>query len=474
MIFSTPVFFAFFVVYFGLHLAVPPRHRLWLIILGSSFFYAWWKLDYLWIPFVLMGIAYFGGRWIGDEQDQHARGRRTGLMIVVLLIPLFIFKYTDFVYRDVFGPFFGIRDGLLNLSLPLGISFISFTLTAYLVDIYRDAFPSNRPPRTVLAYVLFFPHLIAGPILRPYELIPQLEQPRAATLRRISVPLAIFTLGLVKKLVFADQLSPIVTATYAQDAAVSSLDASLAIIGFAVQVYCDFSGYTDMAIGLAAMLGIRLPNNFRQPYTATSISGLWRRWHMTLTRFLSDYVYLPVSLILARFAVRRRFGKWPMFLFTVVIPVNITFLVSGIWHGAGWNFIVFGIFTGVAMTIEFCWRRARMPELPRALAWLLTILAFLISLCFFRARSPGKAVDMMVASVSGSWSGIEPFFTQNAFVILLIVVFAACHRFDDHRLVKLAVRRSRPEFVWSTILFGWILAITISQGSSGAFVYFDF
>jgi|SRR5215472_1434485 len=474
MIFSTPVFFAFFVVYFGLHFAIPVRHRLWLIIVGSTFFYAWWKLDYLWIPFVLMGIAYFGGRWIGGEQDQGARGRRTGLMIVVLLIPLFIFKYTDFVYRDVFGPFFGIRDGLLNLSLPLGISFISFTLTAYLVDIYRDAFTSKRPPKTVLAYVLFFPHLIAGPILRPYELIPQLEQPRAATLRRFSLPLAIFTLGLVKKLVFADQLSPIVTATYAQDATVSALDASLAIIGFAVQVYCDFSGYTDMAIGLAAMLGIRLPNNFRQPYTATSISGLWRRWHMTLTRFLSDYVYLPVSMNLARFAVRRRLGKWPMFLFTVVIPVNVTFLVSGIWHGAGWNFIVFGIFTGVAMSVEFCWRRARMPPLPRALAWLLTILAFLISLCFFRAHSPGKAIDMMAASVAGSWSGIETFFAQNVFVIFLIVVFAACHRFDDHRLVKLAVRRVRAEFVWATILFGWVLAITVSQGSSGAFVYFDF
>src|SRR5262249_25535434 len=146
------------------------------------------------------------------------RSRRTALAIIVLLLPLAIFKYTDFVYRDVFGPFLGIHNGLLNVPLPLGISFISFTLTAYVVDVYREAFSANHPPRTVLAYVLFFPHLIAGPILRPFELIPQLEAPRIATLRGFVAPLAIFTLGLVKKLVFADQLSPMVTATYAQDA----------------------------------------------------------------------------------------------------------------------------------------------------------------------------------------------------------------------------------------------------------------
>lgn len=474
MIFSTPVFFVFFVIYFGLHFAVPLRYRLWLIIAGSSVFYAWWKLEYLWIPFVLMATAYLGGRWIGRAKEPGKRWRHTALAIAVLLLPLAIFKYTDFVYRDVFGPFFGIDHGLLNLPLPLGISFVSFTLTAYLVDIYREAFSPDHRPKTILAYVLFFPHLIAGPILRPDELVPQLENPRAATLRGFAAPLAIFTLGLVKKLVFADQLSPVVTATYAQDATASSLAALLAITGFAVQVYCDFSGYTDMAIGLAAMLGIRLPNNFRQPYTATSISGLWRRWHMTLTRFLGDYVYLPLSMILARFAVRHRVGKWPMFLLAVVVPVNVTFLVSGIWHGAGWNFIAFGVFTGIAMTVEFSWRRAAMPELPKAAAWLLTMLAFLISLCFFRARSPEKAIDMMVASVAGSWSAIGPFLEQNLFPIFLIVLFAASHRFDDHRLVRFAVRRARPEVIWAAILFCWIIAIAVSQGSSGAFVYFDF
>ena len=189
---------------------------------------------------------------------------------------------------------------------------------------------------------------------------------------------------------------------------------------------------------------------------------------------MGDYIYLPLSMQFARYSARRRLGKWPMFLLAVVVPVNITFLVSGIWHGAGWNFIVFGIFTGLAMTVEFTWRRASMPKLPTVLAWLLTNLAFLISLCFFRASTPGKAVDMMVASVAGSWSGIGAFLAQNIYPILLIVVFAAAHRFDDHRLIRLAVRRTRPQFVWAVILLGWIIAIAFSPGSSAAFVYFAF
>lgn len=474
MIFSAPNFFLFFVIYFSLHLVMPLRYRLWLIIAGSTVFYAWWRLEYVWVPFLLMAIAYLGGRWIDRAADPQQRWRHTAVAVIVLLLPLAIFKYTDFFYRDVIGSFLGTHENLLNVPLPLGISFISFTLTAYLVDIYREAFPARKPPQIVLAHVLFFPHLIAGPILRPYELIPQLEHPRPPRMRHFLVPLSVFTLGLVKKLVFADQLAPMVTAVYAQDAAASALYAWLAIIGFTVQVYCDFSGYTDMAIGLAAMLGIRLPINFRRPFIATTISELWRRWHITLMRCLSDYVYLPISMALARIAVRHRLGKWPAFALSIAVPVNLTFLVSGIWHGAGWNFIAFGVFTGLVMTIEFAWRRARMPKLPAAAGWLITMIAFLASLCFFRARSPERAIDMMVTAVSGSIGGLETFLTQNAFSILLIVLFAAFHRFDDLRLVRVTVRRMRSELVWAMILFGWIVAVTVSQGSSGAFVYFDF
>lgn len=474
MLFSSPDFFVFFAAYLGLHLAVPRQLRIYLIILGSTIFYAWWKPEYIWLPYLLMGIAYGGGRLVERVRDPAARWRCVLGAIAALCIPLLVYKYADFISRDVVGPLLGVHPPLLNVPLPLGVSFMTFTLAAYLLDVYNEKFPANRAPTTILGYVLFFPHLIAGPILRPYELVPQLEWPIIARRAHFTISLAIFTLGLVKKLVFADQIADVVTHAYGQVAPPDALQAILAILGFAVQIYCDFSGYTDMAIGLAGMLGVRLPGNFRQPYAATSISDLWRRWHMTLTRFLGDYVYTPISLSMMRHAVRTRAGKWPTFLLTVALPLNITFLVSGIWHGAGWNFIMFGAITGLAMSVEFAWRRGGMPPVPNAAAWLLTMVTFLVSISFFRANSLGKAADVILAPFLGNWAEIAPFARHNLFPILLIAIFAVFHRFDDYRRIRVAVRRGRSELTWVAIALGWVLAIAVSQGSSGKFVYFDF
>src|SRR5579863_9234036 len=207
MLFSSPIFFVFFAAYFLAHLAIPRRFRVYLIVAGSTIFYAWWKIDYVWLPYLLMSIAYGGALWLDRASSRAARRRRTAATIIMLFLPLLCFKYTNFVYGDVIGPMAGWQGKLLDVPLPLGVSFVTFTLTAYVVDIYRGKFPVRRSAPTVLAYVLFFPHLIAGPILRPVELIPQLEHPPAARPRRLTVPLAIFTLGLVKKLVFADQIA---------------------------------------------------------------------------------------------------------------------------------------------------------------------------------------------------------------------------------------------------------------------------
>jgi alginate O-acetyltransferase complex protein AlgI len=276
MLFSSPVFFAFFAIYFTLHLVIPARWRLYLIIAGSSFFYAWWKPEYVWIPCLLMAIAYFGVIWMMHAKPEPSRKRRAAVVIALLFVPLVVFKYTNFIYNDVLGVLTG-GGKVLDLTLPLGVSFVTFTLTAYIVDIYRDRFPSQTRPQTVLAYVLFFPHLIAGPILRPDELIPQLKHPRPKKSLMPVAALAVFTTGLVKKLVFADTIAGLVDSIYAHAGTATAPEALLAIYGFSVQIYCDFSGYTDIAIGLAMLLGLRLPNNFAQPYCADSIVDFWRR-----------------------------------------------------------------------------------------------------------------------------------------------------------------------------------------------------
>ena len=294
MLFSSPVFFVFFVAYFTVHLLIPGRWQIYLIIGGSTIFYAWWKLEYVWLPYLLMAIAYFGVIWMMRAKAEASRKRRAALAIVLLFVPLVVFKYTNFFYNDVFGPLTG-GGKMLDLTLPLGVSFVTFTLTAYIVDIYRGKFPAGTSPLAVLGYVLFFPHLIAGPILRPIEFIPQLEHPRRAKSLRPTAGFAVFTIGLVKKLVFADTIAGLVDAAYGHTGLPTAPEALLAIYGFSVQIYCDFSGYTDMAIGLALLLGLRLPNNFRQPYCAGSIIDFWRRWHITLSFWLRDYLYIPLG-----------------------------------------------------------------------------------------------------------------------------------------------------------------------------------
>jgi D-alanyl-lipoteichoic acid acyltransferase DltB (MBOAT superfamily) len=465
VLFSSPAFFLFFAVYFGLHLVVPARHRVWLIIVGSTVFYAWWRVEYVWLPYALMATAYLGVMWIERAPDEAARRRRAGAVIAVLFVPLLFFKYTDFVYRDVLGPLFGWRGTLLNLPLPLGVSFVTFTLTAYVVDIFKRKFPGRQQAPTVLAYVLFFPHLIAGPILRPSELIPQLDRPRPARVGRLVVPLAIFTLGLVKKLVFADQIAQAVDGVYGLGPGVISGPAALlAIYGFSAQIYCDFSGYTDMAIGLALLLGVRLPTNFLRPYGAHSILDFWRRWHITLSHWLRDYLYIPLG--------GSRNGQ-----IKEMRNVIVTMVLGGLWHGASWTFVIWGLLHGIGVaTVHAVHRVLNVSRtLPRWLGVVVTFHFVTLAWVFFRAPSVAKAAQMLRAPFTGGgWGDALSFAGRNVFVLVLVAIFFAVHRFDDHRRVKVAVRYVRPEILWPALILLWVIAITVSQGSSAKFIYFDF
>jgi alginate O-acetyltransferase complex protein AlgI len=463
MLFSSPIFFVFFLAYFGCHLLVPRAYRNYLIIVGSTVFYAWWKVEYTWIPFFLMAIAYFGAYAVGRAKGS-TRFAYTAATIVVLFLPLVIFKYTDFFYRDVFGPVFGWHDKVLDAALPLGVSFVTFTLTAYVVDIYRGNFPAQNRASTVLAYVLFFPHLIAGPILRPDELIPQLEQPPSATLRRIAVPLAIFTVGLVKKLVFADQIGEIVDPVFNPgSAAPGALEALLAIYGFSVQIYCDFSGYTDMAIALALLLGVRLPNNFLRPYAAESLVEFWRRWHITLSFWLRDYLYIPLG--------GNRGGRA-----MEVRNILITMVLGGLWHGANWTFVIWGLLHGIGLSLVHLKNRLLGDRfrLPKSVAVLITFHFVTFAWILFRAPTLHKAGQVMAAPFSGNWPTLGDFIGQYGFFLFLIAFFFATHRYDDHRHIRAFVRYTRAEILWPLLGLLWILAITLSQGSSAKFIYFDF
>jgi alginate O-acetyltransferase complex protein AlgI len=460
MLFTSPVFFVFFAVYFCCHLAVPGRYRIYLIIGGSTIFYAWWKLEYVWLPYLLTAVAYGGVIWMQRAAAPAARKWRAALTIAVLFLPLAFFKYVNFFYAGLFGPFFGWSGRLVDLSLPLGVSFVTFTLTAFVVDIYRRRFALGAPGSTVLAYVLFFPHLIAGPILRPHELIPQLSRPRPATIRRIAVPVAIFTIGLVKKLVFADQIGIAVDAAYrAPDRIPSAYDALLAIYGFSVQIYCDFSGYTDMAIGLALLLGVRLPTNFWQPYTASSIVDFWRRWHITLSYWLRDYLYIPLG--------GNRNGR-----VQEARNILITMVLGGLWHGAHWTFILWGAVHGAGVVIgHYVHRTVRAP---RWIGLLVTFHFVTLAWILFRAPDLGTAGAVVAKIFNGSWEGPTAVLSRNLFLVSLVAFFFATHRWDNHRYVAVVARRLRPELFWPMIGLLWAITIAVSQGNQAAFIYFEF
>lgn len=413
-----------------------------------------------------MLIAHRGTIWVMDSVEVNNKRRRLLVVVAALLFPLLVVKYTNFLYQDVLGLFTGYQGRLVSWQLPLGISFITFTLIAYVVDVYSGRYRLERNAGMLTGLVLFFPHLIAGPILRPGELLPQLHRPK----RRLGVlavfGIAIFSIGLLKKLVFADTLSEVVGHVFLPSATgLTGLDYLLGIYGFTLQIYCDFSGYTDMAIGSALLLGVRLPTNFQRPYLASSVVEFWTRWHITLSTWLRDYLYIPLG--------GNRSGYWRQ-----ALNLFITMALGGLWHGASWNFVLWGLAHGTGISFVHAVRRFRflhwLGRLPRTLRVVVTF--HFVAACWVLFRSPDLSTAWRVISgpFFAPWGDTSAFALQYAFLITLIGVFMVTHRWDDHQTIRFITRRAPKAIFWPALLLIWILAITVSQGSSAKFIYFDF
>jgi len=467
MLFSSPAFFVFFGLYFLLHLLLPLRYRLALIIFGSAVFYGYWNPWYVWIPFAFIFIAYQGATWMMRVPEGAPRRRRMVAVIAIVLAPLLLVKYTGFVYNDVLGPLLAFGGRIDAWPLPLGISFITFTLIAYVADVYTGRYQLERNPAMLSGLVLFFPHLIAGPILRPAELLPQLHQPRPGMPPLAFFAVALFTWGLVKKLVFADSVAESVDRVFAPDAgaAITAAEYLLAIYGFALQIFCDFSGYTDMALGTALLLGVKLPVNFRRPYSSDSIVAFWRRWHITLSRWLRDYLYIPLG--------GNRLG-YPRQVFNLFV----TMALGGLWHGANWTFVLWGVAHGIGIGFVHTLRRVPalrgLSRMPRPVLVLLTFHFVAALWILFRAPDIGTAWRVARGPFVAPWGDLAAFVTTNAFVLGLLAVFFVVHRWDNYQTIRLAVGRLPAAVLMPVIAIAWVLAIAVSQGSSAKFIYFDF
>jgi alginate O-acetyltransferase complex protein AlgI len=387
------------------------------LILASLVFYAWWRPVNVLIIAPSIAINYIIARillWLNDSKGSRSVSKAVLIAgISFNIIFLGIFKYTDFVsgtINDVFGANLVLR----HIILPLGISFITFQKIAFLVDVQAGQVRSFTF-QDYCTFVLFFPQLIAGPIVHYREMMPQFHTVSCRFDREnFAVGLTLLCFGLFKKIVLADRIALLVTPLYQQadmQGGTSFLMAWMAAIGFTLQLYFDFSGYTDMALGLARFFGIKLPQNFNSPLCASSIIDFWLRWHMTLTRFLTAYIYNPLQLWLTRRRLakgRRGLGgpntQVGAFVSLLVFPTMLTMFISGLWHGAGYGFIVWGLLHGLYLTINHGWRvvaarlwtdRKSYVRVMKPLGWALTFVGVTASMVFFRSTTIASAVDIM-------------------------------------------------------------------------------
>ena len=380
----------FFLGVVGVFFALPPRARRWWLLGASLFFYMYWSPIFILLILYSTTIDYFVALRLERTNGPGARRRLLALSYITNFGALFVFKYYNFFMDSwatlVHGMGMPFAPPLLRLILPVGISFYTFEALSYTTDVYRRKYPAEHGYPKLLLFIVFFPKLIAGPIERAWHLMPQFEFRAKFEYSRVREGLAKILWGLFKKIVVADRLGLYVDAVYNNADRHVGSTLIFATLCFAFQIYCDFSAYSDIALGTAQVMGVELLRNFRRPYLATSFSDFWARWHISLSTWFRDYVYIPLG--------GNRGGFWGtnQNIFTV-------FLISGIWHGARWTFVLWGIFHGVLLLAQNIWNRYVPTVVPAGAAkrWLCTLGVFpvvCLTWVLFRANSVHDAAHI--------------------------------------------------------------------------------
>ncbi|HSB40507.1 MAG TPA: MBOAT family O-acyltransferase [Methylomirabilota bacterium] len=408
MAFNSPAFLLFFPVVVTLYFVAPHRVRWSVLLVASYFFYMYWKPVYGLLLLSVTVIAYVTAIAIEHAPTKREKRHQLTACLVILLGLLFVFKYFNFFNGNLRTVFTAVGSpypfGNLSLLLPLGISFFTFQKIGYVVDVYQGRVKAERHLGYFALFGAFFPQLVAGPIERAGNLLPQMRRSFDFDYRRVSNGLKLMGWGFFKKVCVADRLAPFVNNVYGQPQEHDAAALMLATFFFAIQIYCDFSGYTDIAIGAAHVMGYKLTMNFRTPYFATSIADFWKRWHISLSTWLTDYVYTPLT----RSRLLRM--KWyPKFLLSLLL----TFLVSGLWHGAAWTYIVWGGLHGVYLVSSVITRDVRerlvaslrldrVPRVHAALRMTFTFFLVCVGYVFFRAATLGDAWYILSSMAAGS------------------------------------------------------------------------
>lgn len=426
------------------------KYRMAFLVAASFFFYGYW--EYRLLPFLIASIVI---NWLFGAVVK----QKTVLYVAIgfNLLILGYFKYLNFIL-DSFCFIFGYTCPSYNIFLPLAISFVTFEHISYLVDRYKGQAP-NYSLLDYAFYIAFFPKLISGPIVRHFEI---LSKPifKPFTYENMTKGYVLFVIGLIKKVLLSQQLSEISDPIFskANSISLSFIEAWTGVSAFSLQLYYDFSGYSDMAIGVALMLGIILPFNFDAPYRALSIQDFWRRWHMTLSRFLRDYVYIPLG--------GNRKGPQRQYLATF-----LTMLLGGLWHGAGINFIIWGAIHGFALLInQMAIKRSWV--MPPLLSQALTLLVIMFAWVFFRSETLSQAHEFLIAMVGMQKNGIADIHLKLFLIILFAGVCAVWGPTSQEFSFKKFVPLKGTAVIYGVIVF--ILLLVIGNGAQKEFIYFQF
>ena len=479
MLFNSFAFAIFLPIVFILYWALPHRFRWVLLLLSSYYFYMSWNAKYVFLILFTTLISYLAALLLERENDKEKKKWILAGALIVCLGVLFFFKYFNFVSESVTAVLglFAIRlDPLtLNLLLPVGISFYTFQTLSYVIDVYKKEVPAEHHFGKYAAFISFFPQLVAGPIERTSNLLPQIKAEHKFDYDQATYGLKIMAWGYFKKIIIADTLSKYVSVVYEHPTWHQGFSLVLATVFFAVQIYCDFSGYSDIAVGTAKLLGIDLMTNFKSPYFSQSIKEFWNRWHISLSTWFRDYVYIPLG--------GSRVGK-----IRHRINLIVTFMVSGLWHGANWTFVAWGGVHGIAQVLENAMNPKKYRKSTGVFWWIRT--AFVFAFCsfawiFFVSESIGDAfyvIGHLFVGIASPVEYIKSGFTDAGleivdfgFLMLSIMILTVYDYMSLKMDVISVISRGKGVVRWAAYVgFAVWVIINLPVANSSEFIYFQF
>lgn len=474
MLFNSFEFLLFFVIVTALYFTLPHRFRWFMLLVASCYFYMAFVPVYILILGFTIVVDYFAGIWL-----EEAEGKRRKLLLTLSLIAnigvLAVFKYYNFINDNLtlllHGAGFENPIPYLSILLPIGLSFHTFQAMSYTIEVYRGHQKAERHFGIYALYVMFYPQLVAGPIERPQNLLFQFYEEHKFDFDRVSSGLKLILWGFFKKLVVADRLAVYVDAAYNHPENHNGTTFIVATIFFAFQIYCDFSGYADIAIGSARVMGFKLMENFNRPYFAKSVSEFWRKWHISLSTWFTDYLYISLG------GNRVSVPRWYFNLFFV-------FLISGLWHGANWTYVVWGALNGIYLIAALVWKRSVLekisfnnflpPFLANAFNMLATFLLICYSWIFFRANNIDDAllITKKIATDHGKLFYNNPNFIFSLAAIAMLVLAEAKKEYFDKQFSFFNNRNIVIRYATYATLVLIILLMGVFDGSQ--FIYFQF